>query len=66
MGSWHDVKVCLDRERGFERALAENEMKLDPSPVFYIRELDFNDMIDSLLKSGADGIFALTTSLPLL
>lgn len=57
IGSWHDVKVCLDRERGFERALAENEMKLDPSRVFYIRELDFNDMIDSLLKSGADGIF---------
>ena len=57
IGSWHDVKVCLDRERGFERALAENKMKLDPSRVFYIRELDFNDMIDSLLKSGADGIF---------
>lgn len=23
VGSWHDVKVCLDRQRGFEEALAE-------------------------------------------
>ena len=57
IGSWHDVKVCLDRQKGFERALAERGLTADPSRIFYIRERDFGEMIDQLVASGADGIF---------
>ena len=57
IGSWHDVKVCLDRQKGFERALAERGLAADPARVFYIRERDFGEMVDKLVASGADGIF---------
>lgn len=57
IGSWHDVKVCLDRQRGFERALAEKGLSLDPENVFYIREQEFNSIIDQIVERKIDGIF---------
>ena len=56
VGSWHDVKVCLDRQKGFERAIAEKEVAV-LSRVFYIRERNFEEMIGELVASDADAIF---------
>ena len=56
IGSWHDVKVCLDRQKGFERAIAEKDVA-SLERVFYIRERDFGEMVEELVASGADGIF---------
>lgn len=55
IGSWHDVKVCLDRQKGFERAIAEAGAA--PAHIFYIREREFGAMIDELVSNGTDGIF---------
>ena len=57
VGSWHDVKVCLDRQKGFEEGLAEGGASVDPSHIYYIREQDFGTIIDSLVKDEVDGIF---------
>lgn len=57
IGSWHDVKVCLDRQNGFCAALAAHGVQLPPEKVFYIREQDFDEMVDRLVEEGADGIF---------
>ena len=56
VGSWHDVKVCLDRQNGLEEALAEKGLTLAPDHVFYIREQDFGQMVDKLLEDNVDGI----------
>lgn len=57
VGSWHDVKVCLDRQKGFEEGLAEGGASVYPSHIYYIREQDFGTIIDSLVKDEVDGIF---------
>ena len=57
VGSWHDVKVCLDRQKGFEEGLAEGGASIDPSHIYYIREQEFATIIDSLVQDGIDGIF---------
>lgn len=56
VGSWHDVKVCLDRQKGLAAALAENGKELSPEHIFYIRECDFADMIEKIVRDGIDGI----------
>ena len=56
IGSWHDVKVCLDRQKGFEEALKENGKQLAPEHLFYVREQDFDAMIDVLINDKVDGI----------
>ncbi len=57
IGSWHDVKVCLDRQKGFEEAIAARGAAVDPSHIVYIREKDFGSIIDTLVNDGVDGIF---------
>lgn len=56
IGSWHDVKVCLDRQKGLEEALAENGMTLSPEHVFYVREQDFGTIVDKIVKDDIDGV----------
>lgn len=57
IGSWHDIKVCLDRQNGFCEALAVHGVQLREDKIFYIREQDFDEMIDKLVADGIDGIF---------
>ena len=45
-GSWHDVKVCLDRQKGFAEALAEGGVELSPEQIIYAREVPFETLID--------------------
>ncbi len=56
IGSWHDVKVCLDRQKGLEQALAEEGMSLSPEHTFYVREQAFSEIIDKIVQDGIDGI----------
>lgn len=57
IGSWHDVKVCLDRQKGFAQALERGGAQLPPDHVFYVREEEFGHIIDQIIKEGVDGIF---------
>lgn len=57
IGSWHDVKVCLDRQRGFADALESAGLTLDPSHIFYIREALPDEIVDKLIADGVDGLF---------
>lgn len=57
VGSWHDVKVCLDRQRGFEEALAERGMVLPPENVFYIREQELDPIVARIAAGEIDGVF---------
>ncbi len=54
IGSWHDVKVCLDRQRGFAEAAGE---ALDPSHVFYIREAEPEAIVQKLIADKVDALF---------
>lgn len=54
IGSWHNVKVCLDRQRGFAEAAGE---KLDPSHIFYIREAELDTIVDTIAADKVDGLF---------
>ncbi len=54
IGSWHDVKVCLDRQHGFAEAAGD---ALDGSHIFYIRETDFDAIADKLVADKVDGLF---------
>ncbi len=56
IGSWHDVKVCLDRQRGLQEALAAGGVELKEEHVFYIREQEFAPMIDKIVADDVDGI----------
>lgn len=56
IGSWHNVKVCLDRQKGLEEALAGGGMTLSPEHVFYIREQDFGGIVDKIVEDKVDGI----------
>ena len=57
IGSWHDVKVCLDRQHGFAVALRQGGAELLPENVFYAREAEFSDIIGAIVAGGVDGIF---------
>ena len=57
IGSWHDVKVCLDRQHGFAAALRQGGAELLPENVFYAREAEFSDIIGAIVAGGVDGIF---------
>ena len=57
VGSWHNVKVCLDRQKGFEDGLAEGGARIEPSHIYYIREQEFETIVDSLVQDDIDGIF---------
>ena len=57
VGSWHDVKVCLDRQEGFAEVLRKEGVELTPDRIFYIREHDFAEMIDRIAALGADAVF---------
>ncbi len=54
IGSWHDVKVCLDRQRGFAEAAGG---ALDPAHIFYIREADVDAIADKIAADKVDGLF---------
>ena len=56
IGSWHDVKVCLDRQRGFAEAAGS---ALDPAHIFYIREADVDAIADKIAADKVDGLFCL-------
>ena len=56
-GSWHDVKVCLDRQKGFAEALAEGGVELSPEQIIYAREVPFETLIDRIISLQADGVF---------
>ena len=57
IGSWHDVKVCLDRQRGFEESLRAGGVVLSSEHVFYIREQETEAIVDQIVADGVDGIF---------
>lgn len=57
LGSWHDVKVCLDRQKGFAEAFAAAGIPLTEDRIFYVREDDFSAVIDRLAASKADAVF---------
>ncbi len=56
IGSWHDVKVCLDRQKGFEEALASQGATLAPDHIFYIREQEIDGILDKIVEDKIDGI----------
>ncbi len=56
IGSWHDVKVCLDRQRGLQEALEQNGLHLKEEHVFYIRERELAEVVKKVVEDKADGI----------
>ena len=56
-GSWHDVKVCLDRQKGFTEALAAGGVELTPEQIVYAREVPFETLIERIVSMQADGVF---------
>ena len=54
IGSWHDVKVCLDRQEGFAAAVGS---ALDASHIYYIRETDLEQVADAVVADKVDGLF---------